>query len=90
MTPDFSLQPEGKAKEINVPLRSITGINKDNIAFKDEASARTFFENLGFTIESHSFVEILDELSSPQKLNFSKEQVIKILGPRVVFVMRAQ
>ncbi len=88
ITPDLSLQPEGKAKETNIPLRSITGINKDNFAFKDEASARTFFENLGFTVESHSFVEILDELASPVKLNFSKEQVIKILGPRVVFVMR--
>jgi len=90
ITPDLSLQPEGKAKEINVPLRKVTGINKDLIAFEDEASARAFFEGLGFTVERHSFTEIMDEMTSPKKLNFSKEQVIKILGPRVVFVMRVK
>lgn len=88
ITPDLSLQPEGKVKEINVSLREITNINKDSIGFKDEASARAFFENLGFTVESHSFIEVIDEMTSPKKFNFSKEQVIKILGPRVVFVMR--
>jgi O-methyltransferase involved in polyketide biosynthesis len=90
ITPDLSLQPEGKAKEINIPLRQVTGINKDLIAFESETSAREFFEGLGFTVESHSFMEIMDEMASSKKLNFSDEQIIKILGPRVVFVMRVK
>ncbi len=87
VTPDLSLWSGGKAQAVNNRVAHITGIDKQKISFESEAKAREFFEGLGFVVESHSFREVLDELSSPQKLNLSRERVIEILGARAVFVM---
>jgi O-methyltransferase involved in polyketide biosynthesis len=87
VTPDLSLWSGGKAQAVNNRVAHITGIDKQKISFESEAKAREFFEGLGFAVESHSFREVLDELSSPQKLNLPRERVIEILGARAVFVM---
>lgn len=48
--------------------------NNEN-SFETEEEARNFFEKLGFSIESHSFMEVFDNLSSPKKLGLSESQV---------------
>jgi len=47
-----------------------------------------FFENLGFSIERHSFMEVCDDLVSPKILNLPDEQVKAVLEDAVVYVMR--
>jgi O-methyltransferase involved in polyketide biosynthesis len=87
VTPDLSLWSGGKAQTINRKVESITNIDMQKISFENEAAAREFFERLGFVVESHSFKEALDELSSPQRLGLSPERTVEILGARAVFVM---
>lgn len=87
ITPDLSLFPAG-ARAINAPLKDLTGIDKLKVGFESEDAAREFFESQGFDVESHPFSEVSDELASPRELGFSKEEVIEILGPRTVFVMK--
>jgi len=87
ITPDLSLWSSGKTQTVNRQVAFITGIDKQKISFENEAAARAFFEEQGFAVESHSFKEVLDELSSPKKLGFSRERTIEILGGRAVFVM---
>ncbi len=90
ITPDLSLWSGGKAQTVNRKIESVTKIDKQKISFQDEAAARRFFEELGFSVESHSFREVLDELSSPAGLGLSRERAIEILGARAVFVTRVR
>ncbi len=68
-------------------ISELTG--KDIVAnrFETEAEAKIFFENLGFTIERHSFFEIINDLASPKILHLTDEQVRAALEAAVVFVM---
>ena len=43
-------------------IETITGIDVLKNRFENEAAARVFFENLGFQIERHSFMEVADQL----------------------------
>ena len=65
----------------------MTGIDVAKNYFENEDAARAFFEDLGFRIERHSFMEIADELVSPQRLHLSREQVEKEIGGLAVLVM---
>jgi len=90
ITPDLSLWSKGKTQTVNNQVTAITGIDKQKISFENEEAARAFFEGQGFAVESHSFKEVLGELSSPEKLGLSRERTIEILGARAVFVMTPQ
>lgn len=94
ITSDVSLRKifskENKVMNDHVEkISKLTG--KDIVAnrFETEKEARDFFENLGFSIKRHSFMEVHDNLTSPQKLNLSEQQVKELLEDAVVFVMKA-
>ncbi|HUD05775.1 MAG TPA: class I SAM-dependent methyltransferase [Candidatus Saccharimonadales bacterium] len=69
-------------------ISEITGVNVADNLFKDEDDAKKFFEGLGFDVESHSFLEVTNELTAPAKLNMPTDYVEAINGSAVVFVMR--
>jgi O-methyltransferase involved in polyketide biosynthesis len=69
-------------------ISAITGINVANNLFKDEDDAKQFFDDLGFSVESHSFSEVLDELTSPARLSMPRDYVDAINASPVVFIMR--
>lgn len=95
ITPDLSLRPQSafglsgeKRRRQFARIERITGINVAKNYFETEDAARVFFEELGFRIERHSFMEIADELVSPQRLHLSSEQVEKEIGRLAVLVMK--
>ena len=95
ITPDLSLRPQSafglsgeRRREQFARIERMTGIDVAKNYFENEDAARVFFEDLGFRIERHSFVEIADELVSPQNLHLSSEQVEKEIGRLAVFVMK--
>ena len=69
-------------------ISEITGVNVADNLFKDEDDAKQFFDDLGFSIESHSFLEVVDELTSPAKLGMPRDYVEAINGSAVCFVMK--
>lgn len=69
-------------------ISEITGVNVADNLFKDEEDAKHFFEGLGFDVESHSFLEVIDELTSPAKLGMPRDYVEAINGSAVCFVMK--
>ncbi|MFA5047824.1 MAG: non-canonical purine NTP pyrophosphatase [Patescibacteria group bacterium] len=92
ITPDVTLArilEQREEGEVNRSLvESLSGININNNTFESEQAAAEFFESLGFTVEKHSFWEIIDELVSPKKLGVSMEETREFLRHDVVFVMR--
>lgn len=56
--------------------------------FRDPQHARTFFENLGFSVEPHDFTEVQSELVSPGKLKIKAADLDATIGHRKLFVMR--
>ena len=94
ITPDITLregisdQSDEKMKAQNARVEKLVGVDFSKNVFDNEDAARKFFEDLGFSVERHSFTEMNNELVSPQKLNLSSEQVEKTIGRLVVFAMR--
>ena len=95
ITPDLSLRPQGifglsgeRMRDQFARIERMTGIDVAKNYFESESAACAFFENLGFRIERHSFMEIADDLVSPQKLHLSREQVEKEIGRLAVLVMK--
>jgi hypothetical protein len=74
----------GRRKRIS----EITGVNVADNLFKDEEDAKHFFEDLGFDVESHSFLEVIDELTSPTKLDMPRDYVEAINSSAVCFLMK--
>jgi len=68
---------------------ALSGIDVEANAFEDEDAAHKFFEGLGFSIERRGFLEVSDQLTTPEKLGLSSKQVEEMLKQAVVFVMRA-
>jgi len=66
---------------------ALSGIDVEKNCFESEQAAREFFENNGFNVESHSFLEVIDELVSPKKLGLETKAVEDIIRHAVVFVM---
>ena len=93
VTPDVSLR-QALAREDAVAtghtqgLMQTTGIDIDKNVFEDEEHAKEFFEELGFSVERHSFLEVTDQLVSPERLDMSDEEVQQLNEPCVAFVMR--
>ncbi len=71
-------------------IAKIAGIDVDKNRFEDENQAKAFFENLGFSIERHSFMEVKENLVSPKKLNSSDSTVNKLLDSAVIYIMRVK
>ncbi len=69
-------------------IAEITGKDIKKNLFKDKEDAKRFFEGLGFSVESHSFLEVTQDLTSPQELGFPEDYVEAINGSAVAFVMR--
>lgn len=96
ITPDITLR---KFLEIqdnvtmpgkNQQIQKMTNKNFNQNRFENEEQAKEFFENLGFSVERHSWLEIIGELVSPQKLDIPENEVRKMISQAVVFVMRAR
>jgi len=94
VTPDISNRTSDSNEVLGNKLRDdiikMTGINTNNNLFEDIPHAKSFFEDLGFVVESHSFIEVFDDLSSPRVLGLSDDEVRKQLNTRVVFVMKVK
>ncbi|MFA5051398.1 MAG: class I SAM-dependent methyltransferase [Patescibacteria group bacterium] len=94
ITPDITLQKLLQVQnKVTMPGKNQeivqrTGRNIEQNSFKNEEEAEKFFNNLGFIVERHSLLEVMDKLTSPKKLNISQEEVKKMLEPAVVFVMK--
>ncbi len=89
ITPDITLRGMMEAaKDRTSQMSKDLGIDVNANLFEDEAQARKFFEDLGFTIEAHPFREIETELISPQKLGTTPEMLADMLDKPVVYVMR--
>lgn len=93
ITPDISLRSalareDNAAKGHTDSLKRTTGIDVSQNVFEDVAQAQRFFENLGFAVEQHRFLEVSDELVSPAKLGMSPDDVTRLNEPCVAFVMR--
>ena len=69
-------------------ISKLTGKDIEGNRFETETQAKDFFQNLGYSVERHSFLEVIDNLVSPAKLGLSKREVENILEDAVVFVMK--
>lgn len=93
ITPDISLRA-AMAREDEVAsghmqsLASRTGIDLSQNVFDSPEQAKEFFENLGFNVERHGFLEVSDQLVSPARLNMSPEAVTRLNDQCVAFVMK--
>jgi O-methyltransferase involved in polyketide biosynthesis len=90
ITPDITLKSLSIGKERAAQVSKDLSIDVDANLFENEAEARKFFENLGFTVESHSFREIENELVSPGKLKTTPEQLADMLDKPVLYVMKVK
>ena len=93
ITPDITVQkpsPSRDAGEQSLQPEVMGGVNLTITRFSSEADASRFFENLGFSIERHSFLEAADDLVLPQQLNLSRQQIAERIGRSVVFIMRVR
>jgi len=93
ITSDISLRKifskENKVMNNHVEkISKLTGKDIFSNRFETEEEAKNFFENLGFSIERHSFMEVYDELTSPKILHLSEQQVKDVVEDAVVYIMR--
>jgi O-methyltransferase involved in polyketide biosynthesis len=84
----LATQDKVTKKDFNKKLSSLSQKNFENNMFEDNEHAVKFFSDLGFSIEVHPFIEIIDELSSPKELGYSRSETMGLLGEAVVVVMR--
>ncbi len=93
ITPDITLKIFLESQNETVPGKNqmMADLTKRNIEanrFEDEEHAIRFFEDQGFKVEQHGMLEVIDALVSPNNLKIPREQVVKMIGSAVVFVMR--
>jgi O-methyltransferase involved in polyketide biosynthesis len=93
ITPDITLKSVVAMENKQSPgqkqaLSAATGgMDVDANAFEDVEHAESFFEDLGFKVKKHPFVEVRDELVTPAKLGISEEETEEQLRDAVAFVM---
>lgn len=95
ITPDISTvriidKEKDKAQSRVEKISKLTGRDISKNLFEGPDEAQTFFEHLGFSVERHRFMEVVDELVSPKRLNLTDEYVQEIIGTAVFFVMRVR
>ncbi|MFA7717116.1 MAG: class I SAM-dependent methyltransferase [Candidatus Absconditabacterales bacterium] len=93
ITSDISLRKifskENKVMNDHVKkISKLTGKDIFSNRFETEEEAKKFFEDLGFSIERHRFMEVYDDLISPKRLHLSQQQVKDVVEDAVVYVMR--
>lgn len=90
VTPAKFIETQNKniSSDYNKNLTGITDRNNVSWRFKDRDNVNNFFGRIGFNLEWHDFMEMLDYLSSPKQLGLSKKQASKYLENAVVVVMR--
>lgn len=84
----LATQDSVTAPGFNKSLAVIAGKDFQNNMFQSNEHVEEFFGGLGFSVEFHNFTEIEDELSSPEAMGLSAEEVREMLGSAVVVVMR--
>lgn len=94
ITPDIGLQGRRRIrqtdsdKESDAKMAKATGVaDFEANYFADEATAKVFFEDLGFDVEVHNYQEVESQLVSPQKLHIDSGKVEDILNWQVAFAM---
>lgn len=93
ITPDITLPHILNAENLvahnqTQKIKELTRIDIDQNRFSSVEQARRFFENLGFTVEDHSFMEVVDELVSPKRLGQTDKETEALIEDAHVFVMR--
>lgn len=74
----------------NIILNSVTDRNQTAWRYKDKNHVEQVLNKIGLNIEWHDFTEVIDELVSPEKLNFSKEDTKKKIEGIFVGVMKSK
>ncbi|MCL5125871.1 MAG: class I SAM-dependent methyltransferase [Deltaproteobacteria bacterium] len=89
ITPDITLPEQNTIRKAVIrQTMELTGIDVSENAFPDAAHAKSFFETLGFEVEQRSFMEVVDQLTSPKKLGMTDSDVEQMISWRVAFVMK--
>ena len=93
ITPDITLAniiktENSVTKNQTDKIHALIGTNVEKNSFESVEKAQEFFVNLGFTVERHSFMEVIDELVSPKKLGQTQQEVETLLKDPYVFVMK--
>ncbi len=89
ITPDVTLPEQNSIRKAVIQqTMELTGIDVSENAFPDAAHAKSFFETLGFEVEQRSFMEVVDQLTSPKRLGMSESDVEQMISWRVAFVMK--
>jgi len=93
VTPDSNLRSamlreDEKAKGHTDNVAKKTGIDIGSNAFDSAEASQKFYEDLGFSVEPHSFLEVSDELVSPERVGMTEEDVVRLNEPIVAYVMK--
>ena len=91
ITPDIGFRGRNATIARSANLAPLTGVaDFEANLFADENRAKEFFERFGFTVESHDFDEVKNQLVSPERLNIPEEKLNELLNWNKAFVMRLQ
>ena len=92
ITPDITLKSlhVGRMQALEATVADISGIDLTNNYFDSIEQAKSFFENIGFSVSIRGFIEVIGSLSSPQILGLDNLTVENILRSSVAFVMQAR
>lgn len=93
ITPDSNLRAamlreDEKATDHTARVARSTGIDIAANAFESQEASVKFYEDLGFDVEVRSFLEVSDELVSPEKVGMSPDDVRHLNEPIVAYLMR--
>jgi O-methyltransferase involved in polyketide biosynthesis len=88
ITPDVTLSVFTRREGIVEKTKSLTGVDVNQNAFDDMEGAKAFFDDLGFSIDVHTFSEVRKSLVSPANLSLSENDLDDALKDGYAFVMR--
>jgi O-methyltransferase involved in polyketide biosynthesis len=86
--PDQTPNDDPNAKNYLDRVSARIGMDVNANLFESIPAAKKFFEDCGFDVEEHSFREVVPEIVSPKRLNLSSDEIEKLVGWRVAFVMK--
>jgi len=92
ITPDITLKKVITTENISTnnkteKVASTIKVDYDLNSFNSVTHAQQFFEGLGFFVKRYKFMEMKDDLVSPQKLHQDKKALKSLLKDPVVFEM---
>lgn len=95
ITPDMALKKMAKKQtrdqqDHNKRILDLAGINIAQNSFESLPGAQKFFEDLGFTVETHGFAEVADQLTSRGELPGPSDKSKTIVDTAVTFGMRTK